>query len=348
MKNRKKLSLAFLAGLLALGLVACGGAEEPAAEEPEAAVEASDDSLRLTTTTSVQDSGLLDAILPDFEEKTGYTVSVVAKGSGAAIEDGRLGNADAILVHSPAAEEEFVDEGYGINRQTFMHNYFVIVGPEADPAGIEGMDASAALEAIANNEDAKFASRGDESGTHTKELGLWEEIGVEPDADMGGGERYLSLGKGMGDTLTFASEEDAYTLTDLSTYLSMQDKLDGLVVLVDESENLRNDYSTIEVNPEMNENINAEAAQAFSEWIVSEDALALIAEYGMEEYGQPLFFVNDDIVSGADATVEETAQDEDPADEADADAPADAEGDDQVADAGAEEGDGAEGEAAAA
>lgn len=310
MKNKKKLSLAFLTGVLALALVACGGGDKPA---EDAVVEGSDDTLRLTTTTSVQDSGLLDAILPDFEEKTGYTVNVVAKGSGAAIEDGRLGNADAILVHSPAAEEEFMDEGYGINRQTFMHNYFVIVGPENDPAGIEGMDANAALEAIVASEDAIFASRGDESGTHSKELKLWEEIDVDPEVDMTAGESYVSLGKGMGDTLVYAAEEGAYTLTDLSTFLSMEENLDGLVVLVAESENLRNDYSTIEVNPEMNENINVEAAKAFSEWIVSEDALNLIAEYGMEKYGQALFFVNDEIVvSGpVDAIAEEPADEKD-------------------------------------
>lgn len=305
MKKMKKLSLVFLSGVLALGLAACGGndAEEPAqeAEAPET-TEASDDTLRLSTTTSVRDSGLLDAILPDFEEKTGYTVDVIAQGSGAALETGRRGDADALLVHSPKAEEEFMDEGYGENRQTFMHNFYVIVGPEADPAGIEGMDASAAFEAIANTEGAKFASRGDESGTHSKEVSIWEEVGIDPEAEMEAGETYLSLGKGMGDTLTFAAQEGTYTLTDLSTYLSMQDNLDGLVVLVDESDNLRNDYSSIEVSPEMNDNVNSEAAKAFSEWLVSEETLAMIAEYGVEEYGQPLFFVD-----GMEATPEEGA-----------------------------------------
>lgn len=293
MKKTKKLSLVLLSGVLALGLAACGGekkVEEAPAEAPAAPAETT---LRLSTTTSVRDSGLLDAILPDFEEKTGYKVDVIAQGSGAALETGRRGDADALLVHSPKAEEDFIAEGAGVNRQTFMHNFYVIVGPEADPAGIKGLDASAAFEAIAKAEGAKFASRGDESGTHSKEVSLWKEVGIDPEAVMVAGETYQSLGKGMGDTLTFAAQEGAYTLTDLSTYLSMKDKLEGLVVLVDQSDNLRNNYSSIEVNPEKNPNVNAEGAKAFSEWIVSEDTLAMIAKYGEDTYGQPLFFVND-------------------------------------------------------
>ncbi len=254
------------------------------AEAPEAAT------LRLTTTTSVNDSGLMEYLRNPLKEATGIDMEIVSKGSGAAIEDGRQGNADVILVHSPAAEKEFVEEGYGKERQSFMHNYFVIVGPADDPAGIKGKTAEEAFQAIAES-GSPFASRGDESGTHTKELKIWE--GAELDmAEIEGQDWYNALGDGMGATLTFASENQAYTLTDLSTFLSNQNDL-NLEVLVDESDSLKNVYSVIVVNPDMVEGTDVETAERFAEWITGVEAAELIKEYGNEEYGQPLFFIGE-------------------------------------------------------
>lgn len=281
--------------IMLFSVAACGNnAATPPKEEPKAeqtqAPAADAKTIKLSTTTSVRDSGLLDAILPAFEDANNIKVDVIAQGSGAALETGRRGDADVLLVHSPAAEKTFMDEGFGLNRQTFMHNYYVIVGPAEDPAGIKGLSAAEAFQAIADN-DGVFASRGDESGTHSKELSIWKSIDVDP-TTLEQGEKYLSLGKGMGDTLTLASEQGTYTLTDLSTFLSMKDKL-NLEVLVDESDDLKNEYSVIQVNPEKNENVDAESAQLFADWLVSDETLKMIADYGNEEYGQPLFFVNE-------------------------------------------------------
>ena len=228
--------------------------------------EDSNEVVRLTTTTSVNDSGLMDYLKDDFKKDTNLTMEIVSKGTGAAIEDAKKGNADVILVHSPSQEEEFMDEGYGMDRVSFMHNYFVIVGPSDDPAGIKDKDAVEAFSLI-NESKSKFASRGDESGTHTKEKKLWEEASVNLD-DLEKEDNYNSLGQGMGDTLTFASENGAYTLTDLSTFLSMKNDL-NLEVLVDHVEN----------------------AKKFQDWMTGENASKLIEDYGKEEYGQPLFFL---------------------------------------------------------
>lgn len=267
---------------------------EESAESSEESTDQSEETtgetktLRLTTTTSVNDSGLMEYLREPLKEATGIEMEIVSKGSGAAIEDGRQGNADAILVHSPAAEEEYVAEGYGMERQSFMYNYFVIVGPADDPAGIQGLEAADAFTAIYDS-GSTFVSRGDESGTHNKEISIWEEAGFDI-ADVEGQDWYNSLGDGMGAALTFASENQGYTLTDLSTFLSMESDLD-LEVLVDESESLKNVYSVIVVNPEMVEGTDVETAQAFAEWITSDEAAEIIADYGVEEYGQPLFFV---------------------------------------------------------
>lgn len=250
--------------------------------------EDSNEVVRLTTTTSVNDSGLMDYLKDDFKKGTNLTMEIVSKGTGAAIEDAKKGNADVILVHSPSQEEEFMDEGYGMDRVSFMHNYFVIVGPSDDPAGIKDKDAVEAFSLI-NESKSKFASRGDESGTHTKEKKLWEEASVNLD-DLEKEDNYNSLGQGMGDTLTFASENGAYTLTDLSTFLSMKNDL-NLEVLVDQSESLKNVYSIIVVNPVKVEGTNVENAKKFQDWMTGENASKLIEDYGKEEYGQPLFFL---------------------------------------------------------
>lgn len=291
--------------LLIFSLAACGQKDQPKVEEEvkdeveevvedpveDEKVEAPevDKVLRLTTTTSVNDSGLMDYLMEYLYEDTGIKVEIVSKGSGAAIEDGRVGNADIILVHSPAAEKEFVEEGYGVERKTFMHNFFVIVGPEDDPAGIKGLSAEEAFKAIMDS-DELFVSRGDESGTHKKEENIWAAAGFDME-DIIERDNYNALGDGMGATLTFSSEKAGYTLTDLATFLSMESDL-ALEVLVDSSDSLKNEYSLILVDPEVVDGTNPELAIEFQDWMLSDKALELISKYGQEKYGQSLFFIN--------------------------------------------------------
>lgn len=244
--------------------------------------------LRLTTTTSVNDSGLLEYLRPYLLEEANINLEIVSLGSGAALEAGKRGDADALLVHSPAAEKMFVDEGYGIKRSTFMYNYFVIVGPSGDPASIKDLSAADALKKI-ESVKSPFISRGDNSGTHSKEKSLWKLAGLDAEVVSTDTSFYISAGSSMGATLTMASEKQAYTLTDLATFLSMKDKL-TLDVIVSESPDLRNDYSIIVINPDKVSNVDVETAKAFEEWMISNRALTLIAEYGKDTYGETLFF----------------------------------------------------------
>jgi tungstate transport system substrate-binding protein len=242
--------------------------------------------LRMATTTSTDDTGLLDYLQPMFEEETGIKWEWVAKGTGAAIEDGKAGNVDILLVHSKKAEEDFVNEGYGVERVEVMYNDFVIVGPEADPAGIKGMkDAKEALKKIAQTEST-FISRGDDSGTHKKELSIWEKANITPT-----GEWYIESGQGMGDTLNMADEKDAYTLADRGTFLAKKDQIE-LGVVVEGDQDLYNQYAVIAINPEKYPDTNIEGANKFIEWITSPEVQALIGEYGVDKYGQPLFVPN--------------------------------------------------------
>lgn len=239
--------------------------------------------LILASTTSTQDSGLFDVLIPAFEAAYPYRVKVIAVGSGEALRLGETGDADVLLVHSPAAEETFMQEGYGVERKAVMYNDFVIVGPVSDPAGIKGMtDAAAAFAAIAEAK-ALFFTRGDQSGTHTKELSIWKAAGLEPQGDW-----YKSTGQGMGATLTIADQASGYTLADRATYLSKKDSL-GLEVLVEGDEVLFNQYHVITVENAQ----NPEGAEDFMNWIVSDEAQQkLIATFGVEKFGQPLFVPN--------------------------------------------------------
>lgn len=240
--------------------------------------------LILATTTSTRDSGLLDEWIPMFEEDNPYSVKVVAVGSGQAMEMGRNGECDVMLVHSPAAEEELVAEGYAVDRRAVMHNDFVIVGPASDPAGAgESASAADAFAAIAAA-GSRFISRGDGSGTHVKELGIWKKAGIEPRGDW-----YLESGRGMGDTLRIASEERAYTLSDRGTYLSMKDELD-LVIVCGGDPALFNHYHVMNVNPEKWPDVNYDGAQAFNDFCVSARAQESLNRFGVEEYGEPLFY----------------------------------------------------------
>ncbi|MGB5381874.1 MAG: substrate-binding domain-containing protein [Acidimicrobiia bacterium] len=249
--------------------------------------------LRLATTTSTNDSGLLDAILPGFESEFNARVDVVAVGTGQAIELGKAGDADIILVHSRAREDAFVAEGHGTARFDVMYNDFVNVGPVDDPATIAGTPmASEAFTAVAATQSI-FASRGDESGTHSKELSIWESAGIVPDPNSGW---YKSLGQGMGATLNYSNEVGAYTLTDRGTFLSQSESLTGLRVMVggpsiDENADpaLLNPYGIIPVNPEKGD-INSELADQFVVWITSVETQEEIRDFGVEAFGQPLFY----------------------------------------------------------
>jgi tungstate transport system substrate-binding protein len=246
---------------------------------------AEDRNVILSTTTSTYDSGLLDVLIPIFEKETGYFVKPIAVGSGQAMAMGAKGEADVLLVHSPEAEKEFMAQDNGVNRRLVMHNDFVIVGPPSDPARVKGMTSAAkAMEAIAGK-GALFVSRGDNSGTHAKELSLWKKAGIDPE----GKKFYQQTGLGMGQMLSVASEKSAYTLTDRGTYLSLKKSL-GLVILVEGDESLKNIYHVIEVNPKKFPKVNAAGGKAFADFMVSKEAQDVIRRFGVEKYGQPLFF----------------------------------------------------------
>jgi len=248
---------------------------------------AEDKSIILQSTTSTANSGLYDHLLPLFKDKTGIQVNVVAVGTGQATKNARNGDGDVLLVHAKAAEEKFVAEGWGVSRYDVMYNDFVIVGPPADPAGIAGMDdAQTALQKIAESESI-FASRGDDSGTHKKELSLWLGAGVDPgDAS---GTWYRETGSGMGATLNAAVGMGAYALTDRATWISFKNKGDFQIV-VEGDEDIFNQYGVILVNPEKHPRVKAEEGQAFIDWILGAEGQAAIASYTLG--GQQLFFPN--------------------------------------------------------
>ena len=260
--------------------------EAPTTEAPTGVPDAlANPNLILATTTSTQDSGLLDVLILLFETKTGYTVQTVAVGTGQALKMGEEGNADVLLVHAPKSEEAFMKAGFGRERAPVMHNDFIIVGPESDPAKIKGVvSALDALNAIYNS-SSLFISRGDDSGTHKKELAVWGKAELDPKEQSW----YLESGQGMGATLTIASEKGAYTITDRGTFLAQQENLD-LLILLEGDPPLLNPYHVITVNPQKWPKINYDGALAFYKFITTPEIQKVISEFGMMEYGQPLFF----------------------------------------------------------
>jgi len=245
---------------------------------------AAQQSIILATTTSTQDSGLLDALIPVFEKQTGCIVKTIAVGSGQAMAMGRRGEADVLLVHSPDAEELFVKEGFGVNRRIVMHNDFVVLGPGSDPAKIKEAKGGAEAFALIAKSQAAFYSRGDESGTHALEKKVWKIAQVEPKAPW-----YQETGLGMGQTLSVTSEKRGYTLADRGTYLALKKNL-GLEILSEGDPIFMNVYHVIEASAEKFPKVNAGGARQFADFMVSEAAQKMIAEFGKEKFGSPLFF----------------------------------------------------------
>ena len=268
--TRRRLVLATLALLIAAG--------PTAAQTPPPAAR----TLILSTTTSTQDSGLLDVLVPMFEQATGYSVKTISVGTGQALALAARGEADVTLAHAPALEKKYVDEGKMLNRRLVMYNDFVVIGPAEDPARIKGLPAAEAFRRIAAAE-ARFVSRGDKSGTHLLEQALWKQAGIEPKAPW-----YIESGQGMGQTLGIANDRRAYTLTDRGTYLAFQKRVD-LPILVEKDRPLLNIYSVMEVNPANGPRVNATAGKAFADFVLSPAVQGVIRTFGVDKYGQPLF-----------------------------------------------------------
>jgi tungstate transport system substrate-binding protein len=267
--------------LIAGALMACLAAAVLAQEQAPR-------SMTLATTTSVENSGLLDALLPRFEKESGIKVKVVAVGTGAALRIAREGNADLVFVHDPKGEEKFVSEGFGTERIPMMYNYFWIVGPAADPAGIKALSPEEAFRKIAAAK-TPFVSRGDKSGTNEKELALWGKAGVKPS-----GEWYLESGQGMIETLRIAAQKGAYTLTDNATYLFHRKDLALAPLISSSSDLLLNPYTLIPINPAKNPGLKKDESQALVAFFRSPPVQSLIAAYGKEKAGEPLFYINRD------------------------------------------------------
>lgn len=244
--------------------------------------------LRVATTTSLYDTGIWDYLEPMFEEEYGVELDVLYAGTGIALEYGQRGDVDAITIHSRSRELRFIADGYGVERVPFAYNYFLIIGPQDDPAGIAGMTPEDAFGKLAESRLGSFVSRGDDSGTHSREKALWQAAGYEYQAVQQMGDWYIEAGRGMGPTLLMASEKQAYTLTDTGTFLSYKGQVD-LVPVIDEGSALLNVYSVIACNPEANPNINYQMAKNLVDFLVSPEIQELIGEYGVSEYGMSLF-----------------------------------------------------------
>jgi tungstate transport system substrate-binding protein len=247
--------------------------------------QAQEKTLILATTTSTQDTGLLDVLIPIFEKKTGYFVKTIAVGSGQAMTMGQKGEADVLLVHSPAAEKKFMEDGFGVSRRLVMHNDYIIAGPADDPAKIKGVKSAAEAFKKMAVAQALFVSRGDNSGTHAKEKDIWKVAGSKYEGEKW----YQQTGLGMGQTLNVAAEKKGYTLTDRGTYLALAKTL-KLDILVEGDAVLLNIYHVMEVNPQKWPKANITAAKAFADFMVSKETQDIIKTYGVDKYGSPLFF----------------------------------------------------------
>lgn len=286
MFSKKRFITLAMVMVFMLSLVGCAQqAAQPPANQPAAPKAPANPNLILATTTSTQDTGLLDVLVPEFEKQTGYVVKTVSVGTGAALAMGEKGEADVLLVHSPAAELELVEKGFATNRMLVMHNDFLLIGPADDPAGIKGMTSSAEALKKIKDTNSMFVSRGDKSGTHNMELSLWKAAGITPAV----GPNYQEAGQGMGATITIANQKNGYTLTDRGTYLAQMKNV-ALVPMVEGEKALLNIYHVMTVNPEKWPKVNFEGAKAFADFMVAPATQDIIKTFGVDKYGQPLFF----------------------------------------------------------
>lgn len=286
MFSKKRFITLAMVMVFMLSLVGCAQqAAQPPANQPAAPKAPANPNLILATTTSTQDTGLLDVLVPEFEKQTGYVVKTVSVGTGAALAMGEKGEADVLLVHSPAAELELVEKGFATNRMLVMHNDFLLIGPADDPAEIKGMTSSAEALKKIKDTNSMFISRGDKSGTHNMELSLWKAAGITPAV----GPNYQEAGQGMGATITIANQKNGYTLTDRGTYLAQMKNV-ALVPMVEGEKALLNIYHVMTVNPEKWPKVNFEGAKAFADFMVAPATQDIIKTFGVDKYGQPLFF----------------------------------------------------------
>ena len=245
--------------------------------------EAVSKSVILSTTTSTQDSGLLDVLVPLFEKKTGYNLKTVSVGTGQALELSAKGEGDVTLAHAPSLEKKYVADGKLLNRRLVMYNDFIIIGPTSDPAKVKSTKSSIQAMKLISGSQGRFVSRGDNSGTHNLEKSLWKQAGIEPK-----GAWYIESGQGMGATLGIANDRSAYTITDRATYLAYQKRL-ALAILLEGDKPLLNIYSVMEVNPANGPRTNQVGGKAFADFMVAPETQAVIKSFGVEKYGQPLF-----------------------------------------------------------
>lgn len=285
---KKKLLAIIVSMLLVFSLAGCSGAKQQAENPAPEQTASNNQNIILATTTSTQDSGLLDKLIPEFEKQSGYKVKTIAVGTGAALAMGEKGEADVLLVHAPTDEQKLVDSGVGINYKLVMHNDFIIVGPANDPAKIKGSKTAAEAMKKIYDQNSLFISRGDDSGTNKKELSLWKAAGLTPPK---GTDTYQETGQGMGQTLITTEQKNGYTLTDRATYLAQKQNT-NLVILVEGDKNLLNIYHVMQVNPAKFPKVNAEGGKAFDEFMVAPATQKIISEFGVDKYGQPLFFAD--------------------------------------------------------
>jgi tungstate transport system substrate-binding protein len=281
----KKHYFAVLFTFMLLILSACGNSDtkDVAIKEKKVEPKATPTEMILATTTSTQDSGLLDVLIPMFEKENNVEVKTIAVGTGQALEMGTKGEADVLLVHAPKSEQVLVDSGDAINYKRVMYNDFILVGPSDNPAGVSGDDINAAFKKLAETKTT-FVSRGDDSGTHKKELGIWTADNIQPAGDW-----YVSTGQGMGQTLQVAAEKNGYVLTDRATWLAQSKNLSNLKIVVAGGKDLMNIYHVMQVNPEKSDKINSKDAEKFVEFMVNKDTQAVIENFGKKEYGESLF-----------------------------------------------------------
>ena len=294
--KKKVICYLILSCIMALALIISCAPEQPVVTtptEPSYPVVAGKVRFKIATTTSLYDTGLWYYLEPLFEQYENVELDIVYAGTGAALNHGRSGNVDAVIVHDPDQEGPFVDEGYGINKRTFAYNFFIIAGPDADPAGIEGLEPAAALKKIAEagmtNSSIKFVSRGDNSGTHGAEKRLWGNAGYAYEDIENSGSWYVEAGQGMGPTLIMANEMNAYVLCDFSTFTSYLGELDLVPLVNKPSEATLNLYNAYAINPAKIKSAKVDIANDFINWLISPETQELIGQYGVQEFGMPLF-----------------------------------------------------------